>query len=573
MEVRSPLRRCCRLALALLLVAVAVVPARAGDEPADPPLPGADAEAAPLALAYAGPDDVEATLRELASQAGSARARVEVYGRSTAGRSLVALHLGAPGRPSVLVHGGLGAHDAAGTVAVLELARRLVADAASDFDGLSWVLVPAPHPDALLAWPAGGVLPGREDQRPDRDRDGRLGEDGPRDIDGDGLVLWMRVPRPDGAWRVRAPEPDDKRRDKAPDDAVTGDPRWMVEDADARTAVRYDLLREGLDDDGDGEVNEDPPALDMTRQMCGTFDGVQPWSGDGAFPGRAPETRALMDLSLATPALIAWYGFTSSGTHLLRANERGDAADVDKAAYERLLEDLEDATGLKGRRAGGDNPGSDLDWASVHLGVLAVRVPVARVERSAKDARPGDDVDELDWLLWNDEQLGGQGFRAWTPFEHPTLGVVEIGGWLPGTRHEPPEDRLGAAVARVCEAPRRHAKHVPRLAAELEVKNAGAGLVELVVHVANRGDADLETRAARDARVARPVHVRLVTEDGVERLGGPPAATLPACEQGAREGPLRWLLRVGDAASGTRVARLLVHHRIGGDLEEEVRVP
>ena len=567
--------------LLLALIAAVSAPRAAADEgppgpapaPADEPAAGDPQAPEAPALAYPGPEAVESALEALAAEAGEGRARVEVYGRSTAGRPLVALHLGAPGRPHVLVHGGLGDRDAAGTAAVLELAKRLVRDAEADFDGLGWVLVPAPHPDALVAWRQGGVLPGREDLRTDRDRDGRRGEDGPSDIDGDGIVLWMRVPRPDGAWRVGTAKADDKRKDKAPEDAVTGDPRWMVEDADARTTQRYALLREGLDDDGDGEVNEDPPALDLTRQMCGTFDGVRPWSGEGPFPGYAPETRALMDLSLATPSLVGWYGFTSSGTHVLRANERGTTADADKEAYERLLRDLEEATGLNGRRAGGDNPGSDLDWASVHLGVLAVRIPVARVERSAKDARPGDEMDELDWLLWNDEQLEGKGFHAWTPFEHPTLGAVEIGGWLPGTRHEPPEDQLGAAVDRVCEAPRRHAKHLARMTVHVETKPAGPGLLQVLVHVANAGDADLETHAARDGRVAQRVHVRLVTQDGVERLGGPPATTVRALERGAREGPLRWLLRVGEAKSGSGVARVLVHHRVGGDLEEGVFVP
>lgn len=44
----------------------------------------------------------------------------------------------------------------------------------------------------------------------------------------------------------------------------------------------------------------------------------------------------------------------------------------------------------------------------------------------------GDGVyDEYDALRWDDEENGGRGFREWEPFEHPTLGTVEIGGFRP----------------------------------------------------------------------------------------------------------------------------------------------
>lgn len=33
----------------------------------------------------------------------------------------------------------------------------------------------------------------------------------------------------------------------------------------------------------------------------------------------------------------------------------------------------------------------------------------------------------FDWVL---ENVGGQSFRDWTPFEHPQLGPVEVGGMV-----------------------------------------------------------------------------------------------------------------------------------------------
>jgi len=64
------------------------------------------------------------------------------------------------------------------------------------------------------------------------------------------------------------------------------------------------------------------------------------------------------------------------------------------------------------------------------LGVAVRRVPSkppAKVE--------GEDAA---WLRYNDEVRNGEGFVAWTPFEHPELEPVEIGGWTPYFRTNPP---------------------------------------------------------------------------------------------------------------------------------------
>lgn len=37
--------------------------------------------------------------------------------------------------------------------------------------------------------------------------------------------------------------------------------------------------------------------------------------------------------------------------------------------------------------------------------------------------------DDLKLMRWNDEEEEGRAFTDWTPFEHPQLGLVEIGGW------------------------------------------------------------------------------------------------------------------------------------------------
>ncbi len=38
-------------------------------------------------------------------------------------------------------------------------------------------------------------------------------------------------------------------------------------------------------------------------------------------------------------------------------------------------------------------------------------------------------TDELERLRFNDEELGGRYFVDWEPYEHPSFGRIEIGGW------------------------------------------------------------------------------------------------------------------------------------------------
>ena len=338
-------------------------------------------------------------------------------------------------------------------------------------------------------------------------------------------------------------------------------------DGDDGRAASYRRWREGLDDDGDGEVNEDAPALDLARQMTGFHEEKAPWSGDGPFPGYAPETHALMELTFNESALVAWYGFTGEGNEILRASEAGEEANADDALRDRLAAALKGRTGLETRRAserrvGPVNPGSDLDWAAVHLGVPAFRIPVWRIPKQEGSGRGGDGADEVDWLLWSDRVLHGEGFVPWRAFDHPTLGAVEIGGWKRFTRYEPPSELLAASVAAVSAAPLAHAAFVPSLVAHVEVAPRGGGLFEVALRVANAGGGPTDTHLAERQRRSVGVRARLVPRGAdVRVLAGPAVADAGRLEEGAVADGGVWLLAGGtDGVLATVEAR---HPRAG----------
>lgn len=555
----------------LLLSALALAPA--GTAVADDPPP----VAAPAPLEYLHGEQVTqrlTALEQAAAQGGPRMSLVE-YGRSVRGlHPLLALWVGEPDRPLVLVHGGLGANDAAGTRACLYLAERLAAgDGADALRRVAFVLIPAPNPDALDAFALGKPRAGGGAL--DRDLDGRVAEDGPDDVNGDGVVTRMRRRSPRGTWASAA--------EVEPAGTPAADPRRMVEKGlDPARAASYELLAEGRDDDGDGALNEDPSGMDLTRNMAGFWDHQGPWGGEGPYAGSAPETRALLDLSFGLSNLVAWYGYRSEGPWLLRAAEHGAHADADNALYDQVGAALKERTGIDVKRAaeqagGARNPGSDLDWAALHLGVPAFALPVWRIGKQEGHGVERPCADETDWLLWNDRVLGGAGFLPWTAFQHPTLGPVEIGGWKPYTRHEPPPQLLGDAVRSVALAPLAHAEFVPALALDVEVEDRGEGLFRVEVRARNRGTAPTETALASARRLAHAVRVTLALEDGVERLAGPVVGDAGVLAPGASSAPSVWLVKRAAPRPG-RVSEPLLGavsaaHRSAGRVTQEVKAP
>ncbi len=81
----------------------------------------------------------------------------------------------------------------------------------------------------------------RAGQRPvDDDRDGRVDEDGPDDLNNDGHITQMRRRDPNGRWK---PNPDF--------------PHAMIRVKEGEKGEYTLLGSEGIDNDGDGRVNED----------------------------------------------------------------------------------------------------------------------------------------------------------------------------------------------------------------------------------------------------------------------------------------------------------------------------
>jgi hypothetical protein len=177
------------------------------------------------------------------------------------------------------------------------------------------------------------------------------------------------------------------------------------------------------------------------------------------------------------------------------------------------------------------------DWAYDHRGVFSYTIELWSPARAAgvevKDyiafLKELPEADMLKFLRWNDKALGGTGFKGWTPFTHPQLGPVEIGGWRwLYVWSNPP----GSMLAEVCRANMYftlvHAAASPRLRiaefrAEEVASGTVAGLRKVTVVVENTGYLPTHvSQIALDHKLVRPVIVELTVPRRAELLIGKP---------------------------------------------------
>jgi hypothetical protein len=201
--------------------------------------------------------------------------------------------------------------------AALDLARMLVdpEDAAEMPEGhaeqLIWYIVPAVDPDGAARYFARPQLADGRNERPvDDDLDGAADEDGPDDLNGDGLITSMLLADPQGSWLL-----------------TEGDPRLPKEADPAKGEVgQYLNLVEGRDDDGDGLFNEDGPGGTVPgRNFPHAFEH---WTTDGGpWAASENESRALLSFAFDHPeiALVLVFGETNTLAKVPESNRQGEA--------------------------------------------------------------------------------------------------------------------------------------------------------------------------------------------------------------------------------------------------------
>jgi hypothetical protein len=231
---------------------------------------------------YHTPAELNAALQEIAL-ANPAAVKIHKLAQSPGGRDVLLVEIGPEvGKadktsPAVFVGANFEGIIPISGEAALYLVKQLI-DKPDVRKNLTWYVLPCPNPDAASRYSEKPLVADPRNAKPHNDdMDDAVDEDGPDDLDGNGIITMMRVKDPAGEWLP-----------------VPGEPRLMKR-ADWSKGEKgvYKLYTEGLDNDGDGEYNEDGPGgANIGVQFPHLFKAFTPESGP--WPGSEPESFAVL---------------------------------------------------------------------------------------------------------------------------------------------------------------------------------------------------------------------------------------------------------------------------------------
>ncbi|RME02285.1 MAG: carboxypeptidase [Planctomycetota bacterium] len=469
--------------------------------------------------------------------------RLQVLGRSHEGRELhlaVVSNLGteeeADQKPALWVDGNIHATELAPSTACLHLIETLLEGYGKEreithcLDTRTFYICPRLNPDGAEWALAPSPRFVRSGVRPYPFRYGL--EEGlvVEDVDGDGRVLSMRIPDPNGAWK------------KCPQQ-----PRLMVpRQPEEVEGEFYRILPEGriLEYDG-ATIGKCPPkeGLDFNRNFPFLWRPEGEQEGAGEFPTSEPEVRAVVAFLTSHPNITGAVSFhTHSGVLLRPYSHLSDEQMIaeDLGVYRAIGKKGEELTGYpavsvyEGFRYHPQKyiSGAFDDWVYEHLGIYAWTVEMWSPQRQAGI----EDYDFIEWyrshlleddlklLHWSDTALGGQGYVDWYPFDHPQLGKVELGGWdWFSTFSNPPFAFLKAEVERYPRWLVWHLLLSPRLELwEVKTKYLGEDFYRVQMVVQNKGWLpSYITKKALERKITEGVRFELeLLSEGMELISG-----------------------------------------------------
>jgi len=477
--------------------------------------------------------------------------RLESIGKSYEGRDiwLVAVTNFSTGedkeKPALWVDGNIHATEISPSSACLYLIRRLVTEYGQDaditrcLDSRAFYVCPRVNPDGAELALADKPKFVRSSTRPYPYDEEPIGGLVKEDIDGDGRILMMRIPDPNGAWK-----------------ACPDEPRLLVRRDPAETGGQYyRLLPEGRVENYDGALIEIQPqkeGLDLNRNFPIRWRQEYEQEGAGPYPTSEPEVGAVAHFIASHPNVTGGVAFHTYSGVLLRPydyQEDDTFLAEDLWTYKKIGQQGTDLTGYPAISVYHDfryHPNKVITggfdtWMYEHLGVFGWTVELWSPQRQAgieeykyiEWYREHPVEDDLKMLKWSDEALEGKGYVEWYPFEHPQLGQVELGGWdqMYAFRNPPPEF-LEKEIAPFADWLVWHLLISPRLELyEVGVEPLGDDAYRVRLVVQNTGWLPTYvTKKAVEKKVARGVVCEIELPEGATLETGEPREELDQLE-------------------------------------------
>jgi Zinc carboxypeptidase len=158
--------------------------------------------------------------------------------------------------------------------------------------------------------------------------------------------------------------------------------------------------------------------------------------------------------------------------------------------------------------------------------------------------------EDAKWLEYF-EQAGINGFVEWEPFEHPTLGAVEIGGFLPLSRINPPAEELDELGEKETDFVLKLMGARPSVSVVgPEIKELAGGLYEVRIALVNDGEMPTSTVFSQTSHTIRPMVMRLSSSvDDI--LTGQRISRIWGIDANGGRSEHRWIIRSDDINTET----------------------
>ncbi|MEQ8768364.1 MAG: M14 family metallopeptidase [Planctomycetota bacterium] len=370
-------------------------------------------------------------------------------------------------------------------------------------------ILPMVNPDGRDHWfdAANTSSSSRSGKAPlDNDRDGELDEDGPDDLDGDGHITQMRIKDPEGRYK-RSP----------------ADPRLLIPVAEGEQG-EYSLIgSEGIDNDGDGRVNEDGPGgYDMNRNWPSGWQPNYVQGGAGPYPLCWPETRSIAEFILSKPNIAGVQSYHNSGGMILRGPgyesygeyPRGDVAVYDELGqtgekmlpfyrYMIIWRDLYSVYG------------GFVNWTYEGLGIFSFTNELFSSDQYDSGQEREEGQNRSEWRQqWDDLMESGNQYIDWHPYDHPVFGEIEIGGWKKTSSRVAPHFLIEEMLHRNTVFSLEHADQMPMpTMSEPAVASIGQGAFTVTVTLDNERAIPTVSELAAQKRIGLPDFLEITGED------------------------------------------------------------
>ena len=429
--------------------------------------------------------------------------KVHSLGKSYAGKEMWCLEVSAfdqggdPARkPGMYIDGNIHGNEVQGGETVAYTAWYLchqygrLPEVTDLLDHSVFYLVPTINPDGRDRWLHSAHNPhtSRSGVRPyDNDGDGLFDEDDYDDLDGDGHITQMRIKDPNGRYKKNLEHPD-----------------YLMTQVAADEKGEYTLLGwEGIDNDGDGQINEDPVGgYDPNRDWHWDWQPAYIQPGAMEYPGSLPETRNIVKFFLGHPNIAAFQSFHNFGGMILRSpgREGGNVEPQDESVLsfiaqrgEKMLPYYRSMVIYKDLYTVW---GGEVDWLYSGRGIIGFTSEIWNPKSLGKTGATysqEEDVSFIKYVLMND------GVVKWHPYKHPTYGDIEIGGFKKEWGRTPPSFLLEEECHRNMAFTLYHAAQMPRPSIQaMEIKPLGEKVFQVRLTLENKHL--IPTRTGQDVK-------------------------------------------------------------------------